>query len=112
MSLRETALSVLFEMLTTGDYKDRINAAGKILKSTNVAEEHTMRAVKTLTDIMSNENAEPRDRVNAAAALKDYTPKKLTERDQMRILAMMTNAELAAIVDSHELDADVHPLLR
>jgi hypothetical protein len=112
MSLRETALSVLFEMLTTGDYKDRINAAGKILKSTNVAEEHTMRAVAVLKEIMNDERADPRDRTNAAGMLKDYSPKPQTARDQMRVLAMMTDTELQTIVDQHELDGEIHPMLR
>ncbi len=112
MSRREEALQVLFEMLSSDDNKDRISAAGQILKSTNVAEEHTKYAVKVLTEIMNDEMAEPRDRVNAAAKLKDYAPKQRTERDEQRILAMMTDEELQAAVDTHELAPAVHPLLQ
>ena len=112
MSRREEALQVLFEMLSAGDHKDRISAAGQILKSTNVAEEHTKRAVAVLESIMNDEDAEARDRTNAAAKLKDYAPKQRTERDEQRILAMMTDEELQAAVDTHELAPAVHPLLQ
>ena len=104
MSRRDEAIETLVEMLDADKHCDRINAADKLLRSDNIDSKYIGKAIRTLEIIMNDLGAEPRDRVNAADKLKNFSaPRSQTKQDQARVLAAMSDAELEAIIEAAPL---------
>jgi len=114
MSTREAAIGVLVKMLEALEDRDRVSAADKLLRSEGIDKATADLATETLVGIMNNTLAKPSDRVNAADKLKTYGSKSRTEHSLERRLAAMTDAELHAIVDAHEIPRrlELDPLLQ
>ena len=103
MSRVTDALQVLVDMLSSGEDRDRVAAADKLLRSEHPDKDYFDRAIETLEEVMNDPLAKPNDRVNAADKLKTYTSKTRTGQSMEYRLAAMTNEELRAIVLSAEL---------
>ena len=99
MSQRDDAIRILVAMLDTGEDRDRITAADKILRSDNMPRHHIDQAMAVLREVMDDKLAEPRDRVNAADKIKNFAvPRTESGRDMAKILAAKTDEELRAML--------------
>ena|SRR5208337_752486 len=114
MSTREAAVGVLIKMLDSAEDRDRISAADKLLRADDIDKATSDLASATLVSIMNDAMAKPGDRVNAADKLRVHGSRSRTEHSLERRLAAMTDAELHAIVDAHEIPRrlELDPLLQ
>lgn len=104
VSQRDDAIRILVEMLNRGEDRDRIQAADKLLRSSNMPRHHIEASMVVLRSIMDDDLAEPRDRVSAADKLKNFdTPRTESARDMARILAAKTDGELQEMMGAFKL---------
>jgi hypothetical protein len=103
LSKRDAALAILVDMLDSGEDRDRVSAADKILRSDNIDRPTLDNALNTLAKIMEDRTAKPGDRVNAADKLRTHAGKTSTPQSLARRLAALTDEELHAIVDEYQI---------